>query len=355
MIIYFIVLLLVMSLLSMRKSSGNTRQSFTITEFIAAVILVLFAGLRASSVGTDTNNYVGIFENLRYGNSFDSNGSTIETGYNVIQNIAFLISSEYYALLLLIATIGVFFSFKSFQLLSLDFKVSVFLFVTLASYLFIFNGARQGLAACIYGIAYYYLVNKKLWFYIVWVYVAFMFHKTSLIMLPFYYILHWNLSIKKMLLFVLISVIALLYLSSFLNFFEDNVQSRYAVYETRGAQGGVSLGIFFVALSFYLVSLKKKISIKNQFRYNIYLNTCVFSSLIYFIVIATGRDVNFIRLSLYFMIGYFLIWPIIFKDIKLFQNSFGKVLFYSVHLLFFAIYLSKMSNLTPYLFNANLL
>lgn len=344
-----------MILLTMSERLKTAPNKFSFYQIIAGVVLVLFEGLRSSNVGTDTNNYVGIFNGLKYNtHAFKNSDSTIESGYMFLQNIAFAISSEYWSLLTVIAIVGVFISLKSFQLLSLNFKISVFLFITLASYLFLFNGARQGLAACVYGIAFFYLVNKKLWHYVLWVFIATLFHKTALIMLPFFYILHWKLSVKKMLLFVLVSLIALLYLSTFLSLFEDNVQERYAVYETRGAQGGFSLGLFFIVLSFYLVYLRKKITLINQYRYNIYLNTCVFSSLIYFVVIATGRDVNFIRLSLYFMIGYFLIWPIIFKDVKFFQSSFGKIIFYTIHLLFFAVYLSKMSNLTPYQFNFNL-
>lgn len=356
MIIYFIVLLLVMILLTMDQRLKVAQNKTSIYQVIAGVVLVLFEGFRSNFVGTDTNNYVGIFNGLQYGTyEFIDKNSTIEFGYMMLQKVAYIISPHYWSLLTMIAFVGVFISFKSFNLLSLNFKLSVFLFITLASYLFLFNGARQGLAACVYGIAFFYLVSKKLWYYMLWVFIATLFHKTAVIMVPFFYILHWKLSVKKMLLFVLLSVISLLYLSTFLSFFEDSVQDRYAVYENRGAQGGLLLGLFFILLSFYLVYLRKKIAAINQERYNIYLNTCVFSSLIYFVVIATGRDVNFIRLSLYFMIGYFLIWPIIFKDVKFFKSSFGKLIFYTVHLVFFAVYLSKMSSLTPYQFNLNLL
>ena len=82
--------------------------------------------------------------------------------------------------------------------------------------------------------------------------------------------------------------------------------------------------------------------------HDIYLNLCIFSSLVYLVVITTGADVNFIRFTLFFTMGYILIWPIILKNHPSSNQLIFKISFYSIHILFLYIYLQKMSDLIPY-------
>ena len=87
------------------------------------------------------------------------------------------------------------------------------------------------------------------------------------------------------------------------------------------------------------------------YEFDIYLNMCVFSSLIYLVVAITGTDVNFLRLTLYFSMGYILIWPIIFGSVPIFKKNIIKLSFVIIHLVFYFFYIYKFSNLNPYIFN----
>lgn len=345
-----------MIFLNIGKSFSRNRQKLSLGWYFASGgILVLLAGLRFRYVGTDTNNYIYAFEKLQYsGANFLTNTTSHEAGYILLQNITMLFSREYWALLTAIALVGVSFYFYTIKRLSPNIIVSVFLYITLASYLFAFNGARQGLAASVFGVALIYLIEKKLVKFVIWVLIASLFHRTVLVMLPFYFLLRFRFSVKNTLIFSTVSFLSVSYLSFFLTFLEGDIANRYAAYEGRGALGGENLALYFISLSFLFVLWRKEIPASIMERYDLYLNICIFSSIIYLVVITTGIDVNFIRFTLYFSMGYILIWPIILSNVKLFKIGASRFLFFFVHLLFYYIYLGKMSSLTPYQFNPSL-
>jgi transmembrane protein EpsG len=353
---YFVVLTIIMLLVYANKSENKYIKLKDISIFFSMVILIAFAGLRNVSVGTDTGNYVGMFTNFQFENkSIFEIETTLERGYLILQKIALAISTDYWSLLTLIAAVCVFCNFYIIKKLSQNIRLSIFIYISLAVYVVFFNAARQGLAISISAISILYIVRKDFLRFIICIVIASFFHRTVLIMLPFYFILRIPFTYKKALLFFVIGFAAFYSFSKVITVFDSTVEERYAVYEDRGATGGELLALFFIVLAAFLMRLRNKITLPNLKLYDVYLNLCLFTAIIYIVVIFTGSDVNFIRITNYFAIGFVLIWPIVFKDVKLFRQSHIKSLFVVVHLLFYAIYLSKMSNLTPYLLNLNLL
>lgn len=348
MVIYFLLLAFIMMLLSTTTTSsksGNTG------FYISIALLVLFAGFRNITVGTDTGNYVYYFVN-RPGGIFS--GSNIEKGFLVLQTIAQMISLSYWSLLTLIALTAVSGYAYLIRKVSVNVPISFFVYITLGAYLFFFNGARQGLAAGVFAVALVFLLKRKLMWYVIWVLIASLFHRTVLIMLPFYFLLHFKYSTGRMILFSFLSFIGLSFLSFFISFFDEGVSERYGAYIDRGASGGFLLGLFFFVLSITLIYFRRRIPIQVQKTYDVYLNLCVFNSLIYLVVIIMGVDVNFLRFSQYFLAGYVLIWPLIFKYTDIKTDALFKYLFYMLHLGFYGVYLAKMSSMIPYLFNLEL-
>lgn len=348
MIIYFILLALIMLLLS--NGSNKMRPN---TGRINAVIImmILFAGFRNQSVGTDTPNYVFFFIR-EAGNYFKS--VNLELGFLTLETLASTISMQYWSLLLLIAIVSVIPYGYSIRKLSINYPLSFFIYITLAAYIFFFNGARQGMAAAIFTIALVFLMQRRLYWFVFWVLVASTFHRTIFIMLPFYFILRFEYSTLRMILFAVGSTIALTFLTFFLSFLDEGQQDKYADYVDRGATGGYLLGLFFFVISIALIYFRTTVPKEVHRTYDVYLNLCVFNSLIYLVVIAAGADVNFLRFSQYFLIGYVMIWPIIFKYTPAAKDAVFRYVFYLLHLGFYAVYLSKMSNMIPYVLNLEL-
>ena len=348
---YIVLFTLVMLLLFIGHNNRFNKPN-KLSYYFSGIVLTIFATIRSSDVGTDSNNYVGIFNQFKDSTeSLFSVKTSLETGYLLLMEIALNISTDYWSLFFMTALVCVFTSYYTIYKLSDNIKVSVFIYISLATYFFIFNGARQALAASIFGIAIYCLINKKRVGYFIIVLLASFFHSTALILFPFYYLLRFKFKTRNLILFSIGSFIALYYLSSILTLFGEGSVARYSVYEDRNSTGGYLLTLFFFIMSFIFIFFRKKIVKSKLFEYDIYLNMSIFSSIIHLVVSFTGSDVNFLRLSLYFSIGYILIWPIIFRSVYYFKQSFTRLSFVIIHLLFLFFYISKFSNLNPYKFN----
>ena len=349
--LYFIVLLLVTLFLFFAEKNRKHKLLFNLNIFISSSILVLFAGTRSSNVGTDTNNYISIFNQINNDRVSDNN-SSIEFFYLLLNKIAYFFSSDYSALLLSVAIVAVYFNMKVITKLSSNLWVSVFVFITLGSYVFFFNAARQGIAVALVGMAILQLHEKNIKKYIFWILIASLFHKTALVMIPIYFVNLNKFSIKKTVVIGLLFSVFIVFMSSFLNLLSGDISQRFSAYENRGASGGYTITFFYVLMTLLVVYFKKYISTGSLKKYNLYLNLCVVHTLVFIVVQITGVDINLIRLSNYFQLGFILIYPIVFKEVKIFNDIFPRIIFIGVHLLFYYVYLGKMSNLTPYFFNS---
>ncbi|UJF29140.1 EpsG family protein [Kaistella sp. 97-N-M2] len=323
---------------------------------VSVVLLIVFAGVRVSSVGTDTNNYVGMYNTFQAEKDQVFQISTnVEIGYLYLEYAASLISTEYWALLFCIASVCVICYLYVITKLSHNVLLSVFIYIALGTYVIFFNAARQGIAVSISAISLIYLIEKKMWKYFLVIAIASLFHRTVLIMLPFYFILRLPFTYKRTVLFAVVGVVSFYFLSKILSLFDSAVEERYAVYEDRGATGGYQLAAFYILITLFLIYARKFFNKKQIKLYDIYLNYALFTSIIYLVVVATNSDVNFIRLTNYFALGNVFIFPLVFKNKRLATGGLAVRIFVVICLLFYAVYLSKMANLTPYLTNPGLL
>lgn len=351
MLAYFILLALVIFVLNFSKNFIVYRPNIKIL-FLAGVILVIFAAIRSGDVGTDGNNYIGMFNRSRYiQESIFDRITNIEIGYLLIEQLALLISYEYWSLFFVISLISVLLSLFVIYRLSSNISLSVFIYITLGTYLFFFNGARQAIAASVFGLAIYYLLEKHKIKYFVVVLTGILFHKTILFMIPMYFVLKLNFSYRNLFLFSGISFLSFTFISRFLSLLDASAEARYLEYIDRGASGGYLLAIYFISISFLLIYFRTKIVTARMFEYNIYLNMCILYAIIYLVVVTTSSDVNFLRMSLYLSLGHILIWPIVFQCVPIFRLRFVRLCFYIIHLIFYALYINQMSNLNPYLLN----
>ncbi len=352
MLVYFAILFIVLLLVFASNNLRDNPTLETVIFYSSAIILVLFAGFRANFVGTDTNNYIGMFiaKSNQEQSIFEIEGN-VELGYLFLQQVAYFVSSKYWSILTLIAIISVIPTYYVVRELTQNVIISIFIYVTLGVYLLFFNAGRQGISVAISTVGLLYILDRSIVKYLICIFIASLFHKTAFIMIPFYFIIVLPFSTKRVLLFLFIGFFAFYFLSTILSSISPDVESRYGVYEDRGATGGFLLATFFVLVALLFISWRNEISEENLYLYDIYLNLAIFTGIIYLVVILTGSDVNFIRLTNYFAIGYALIWPIIFEDVRFFKSNGVKFGFVLVHLLFFAVYLSKMSNLVPYELN----
>ena len=153
--------------------------------FLSFLILLVVGGLRDFSVGTDTLNYLGLYQ---YGDN-TSFTKGIEWGYTLVQQFVYFCIGDY-AYLVFIQMLLILLFFYIFILRESNNPLhSVFCFVSLYYWLYSLNTTRQYIAMPLVLIGFSYLARGRVKPFIALVLCAMLFHTSaifSLIVLLFY-------------------------------------------------------------------------------------------------------------------------------------------------------------------------
>lgn len=336
---YLLLLGFVMFWIFLEKKSLN-RNAFWVPFFL----LVLFASIRSYLVGTDTGNYTSNFRNL-----IDSNyyifRSDLEYGYQLLEYSILKFTHNYFWLFFVSSVIVVGSYLYIFRKKSEDYLLSVIIFVSFGFYLFYFNGLRQGIAMAIVALATPYLINKNFLKYTLIIILASSFHKSALIMLLFYLIIHlkFKIEFKTLAVFLgsfLLSNIVIKYLAS--------TNEKYSSYAEVSENAGGYLTLFFYSfISIFLYIFYKKYKIENP-EYYILLQLSLYgvAFLIPVALLATNPS-GPQRLLFYFVWAVSLLIPIVIRKIN---NKFIYFIFIVLALIYYTMILG-FSNLMPYRLN----
>lgn len=350
---YFILLAIVVVVAYFTFEENKPQKLGTILLFI---ILSLFGGLRDARVGTDTGGYTRNFEQYRYLKRILGNGFaalTEEPGFYYLQKWLGEISNEYVVFLMGISVIFCFFVLRSICRNSSLPVLSLFVFITLGYYTFFFNAARQGLAMSIYMMAIPFLLKKRFWPYTLIVLAAALFHKTIVIAIPLYFVFTMKYSIKSLLLMIGGGLLVGFMLPNLLSF-SSTLEDRYILYTVGSAVGGYMLTLFYIVLAVFFVIQRGQIKPRALPRYDVYLHMLITGSTIYLVVMLTRSYVELTRFAAYFQIASVFLWAMIVKERQTPLSPLVYMVAIAGHLGFFAIFLSRMANLTPYLLNSKL-
>ena len=237
---------------------------------------------------------------------------------------------------------------KVYRKYSVDFFMSMFLFVASTDYLsWMFNGLRQFTAACIILFAFHFILTKKYIYAIIIVLFASFFHGSALLVIPFIFIVQgkaWN---KKTLLFLSGVIIAVSFIDQFTNILDNalsDTQYENVVSDWNELQDdGTNILRVLVYSVPALISLygKKKIDQQNDTVINICTNMSIASAGIYVVSMFTS-GVYIGRLPIYFSLFSYILLPWEIKNI--FSLNFKKVfnfimiIMYLIYYFFILIY-----------------
>ena len=326
--------------------------------FVVLLFLVMtcFAGFRSSVVGTDTSGYAGHYEDASFEDRDLGTGLamlTEEPGFYYLEKWLGGISNDYIVLLTGIAAIFCFFVLRSISRNSTMPVLSLFVFITLGYYTFVFNAARQGIAMAIYMTAIPFLIQKRFWPYTLIVLCAAMFHKTVVVAIPLYFVFRMKYSWKSMLIVIGGGLLVGYQLPNLLSF-SSTLEDRYLLYTVGSATGGYMLTLFYVILSLFFILQRRNINKKSLNRYDIFLHMLVVGSVVYIVVILTKSYVELTRFAAYFQTACVFLWAMLVRERRTPLSPLVYVVAVVGHLSYFAIFLSQMARLTPYLWNPNL-
>lgn len=345
---YFIILIIVTLLAFFAK---KIKKSSFFFNFLILIILTCFAGLRSLKVGADTSGYAHNFESINTDyNNFIYFRPNIEIGYSLLEYVTSLFSNSYVTILTVVALIALYFQLESIKKLSKESVISIFVFITFGIYTFIFNGARQGIAAAIFMYALTFLIGGQFWKYLLLIIIAWSFHKSVIIAIPLYFVFRIKFT-KKWFLLLLTGSITTFYLFRSIISFSGIINSRYLAFLFREDQGGQYLTLCYTMLSIFFITIRSKIKEEYKFDYDIYLNMFLFSTIIYILVYLSGAYIEITRIGFYFLTSAVFIWPLIFKSFTQKKSILLLLGFAIFQITYFYIYLDKIGGLLPYYLN----
>ncbi len=254
---------------------------------IACIQWILISGLRADSVGSDTSNYMRIFdENIKFSWSdiwkyfkdfyFGDYGYGYEPGYVIFEKLVSMISTNHVVYKFIVAIIfmssmGVFI-YRNSE----DPFLSFVLYNGMFYNMFSLTGYRQVISVAI-GIlwSYEYIKKRKFIPFLILVLISSLFHKTTLVFIPFYFISQWK--IKKG--YVFYTIIAVCVMIVFRNQIFELVKVWVGYEEYTGMDNFTQRNflMMFVIIS-VLVMWKYKYFIVNHPEARIYCNGLIMTA-----------------------------------------------------------------------------
>lgn len=364
MIWYVIILAIVISISFASKedrlvySNGEDYSSSSISYigFIAiAVILILFEGLRSSTVGSDTGGYCRGFM-FRTSQWWNLDFSTVkvlleEPGLTAIDYFSELFTRNYISFLLVASTIMVTCSLIGIKNASVNFTASLFVYITLAFYLFGFAGLRQGLAISVFILSYKYTFNGEFKKYLLVVLIAALFHKSIVVAIPAYFVARLEYNKKNILLIILGAMFVGGSMRALLNY-GSTMEERYEYYlQSTAAGSGSLLTIFSVCLTIFYIIQRNKIDVDRLPYYDNSLIMLIISSGVYLIVTLTGSNTELNRFAFYFQTGAIFLFAEYANACKNLGQNQILIAASIVHITYFIAYVNLIGGIANYTLN----
>lgn len=324
-------------------SISKNRYKYNFYIIIVATILILVGGLRYG-IGTDYFTYKNIFERIvKEKNNFVN----WEIAFYWLCRIIGFFNGDYRIFFLICSFLSVIFVVLRIALDSKYPALSIMIYICSYFYFASFNIIRQTIAMGILFFGSRYLEKKQPFVFLLFLLLAFSFHKTALIGLLFYYIFYIKtdniFNFLLLLLFPIIfivfkdyiyKILELLYPSYFKNFrYEVKISIMRFLFE-------------FVILFLCLLKFKSmKFTERNtDSLINMQILSIDFNLISFFIPFSD-------RIIMYFSFYQILLIPLLIKSIKLKSDKIIVSLFFVVYYIFYifySLYIQGSGEVLPY-------
>lgn len=186
-----------------KKIAGNLK--LVVMFFLPLFILSAFRG---ESVGGDLEKYIPAFHEICEAKTFESliSASSHEPGYVIFTKLIGMISTETRFFLIVTAFFCLLGPAYLIYKYSPNYIVSILMYYLLGCYTNTFNNIRQSLAVSVFFLGIPFLLNRKLWKYLIIVIIAISFHYSAIVLLLIYPIVKKDISFKRVLIFLIIGV-----------------------------------------------------------------------------------------------------------------------------------------------------
>ena len=316
---------------------------------LALIPMTVISGLRNEKIGSDTESYKLMFEDIMVG---DYN-ERIEIGYRYFNEILQFFTSESQWLFIIVAvflsvSIGVFVD-KNAK----DPFLAILFFVTLGLFQFSLSGIRQTIAVAITILSIELIKKRKLFWFLVFVFLATQFHKSAMLFIPGYFIANRIITIKNIIIYFFVFTAIYFSAEFFLLKAADILELNYGIEETNNGEIFFIIVLIITVLGFWKRDRILAIRNNNNKLYvnssNIIFINLNFISLLIWAIRLISRTAE--RVAFYYMPSTYLLLEEYVCSIKTKQNRlFAYILItvLAVTLFFYRIY--RDISLVPYEF-----
>lgn len=219
----------------------------------ACLGLLLVVGLRSSHTGNDTPVYIDHFFNVK-NLSWESISKEYvdDTGFFYFIKFIGLFTNSHVIFLLVTAfasTIGV---FDLIWRNSRSPVLSLYFYITLGNFFFILTGMRQAIAMSICMLAVRFIQERKLGWFVLFVWLAAQMHHSAYIFIVMYFLGTRKVNIVSMFINIVVTVVAYFSYENLLGLANDILDYDYGVEEA--GNGGIFFVILLVINAFAMMS-----------------------------------------------------------------------------------------------------
>lgn len=306
------------------KSSGFAKfmdalRKFMCTNYGLAIILfVFFATFRSVNVGLDNLMYYGEYDCLLHDDFQGAKSECFEFGYYGLTFLLSRLSLPYPVLLCLIASFACFAFYLVINRYSVNKGLSWLLVLTLGIYAQMLNLNRQMIALSFVLIALCFLLKNKYFYYVLFIAIAFFFHKTAILTLSFVLFKFLKLNWKTALCYLLCSVALILLFKPSLQLFCKISGAKYYEFYINESEGIVektdllnwtfTLGLFVVFVVMFLLKNKRNRVAENRTD-DFFLQLFLIVVLIRLCGCVLNLPSLFQRMTLYYFFALILLLP----------------------------------------------
>lgn len=313
--------------------ASKTKYKFLI--FISFLIPIIFIGFRYN-VGTDYKNYLYLFYKIKTVQFNNLLNIDCELGALILFKLISICFSEEKIIFVALAFLSIYPLFKSnkmFDYKFLPFSILIFNFIYLP---FFMNGMRQGVAISFILYSFILLLKKKNKRCIFNFFIAFLFHTSSIFVLPYFLIFYFinkykknNILVVNVLFSIFVSFIILFYFKDLMNSLNFELYSYY-INDINSSSLSFQYLISYIPSVFIILFMKKKNIILDTFK-SFLISGCIYGFV--------GTSSHYLsRIGLYFTFFEVILMPYLLNNINDKKFKLFLSLLYFVYLIIYFLY-----------------
>ena len=232
---------------------------------LITVVFILIAGFRKRNIGIDTTIYYQWFQSFKHISWSRLNlNLLLEPAYQILNwLIANVLGGDFQALLIIEAVVAIVPVSILIYRHSDNPPMSYFFYLAFGFFTFALSGIRQSMAIGFTIIAFLQISKKKPLKFLLFVFIAMLFHQTAIIVFPMYWLRYFKIDVKNTFLFFVMGIVMYIFRAPILAFLNENSKNYYYAMETGGGLQYVFILLMLVSALFMTEQFTKKNSVNS--------------------------------------------------------------------------------------------